>query len=84
MTEVVETAPRLSDLTEAERAARFARLQERLGGVWGGMRLNQPGESIVVVPSVTPDGPHTTGAPSRCSRSASCSSCCCSASRACR
>ena len=31
-------------------------------GVWGAMRLNQPGESIVVVPSVAPDGPHTTGA----------------------
>jgi hypothetical protein len=62
MTEVLETAQRLSDLTEAERAARFSRLQERLGGVWGAMRLNQPGESIVVVPSVAPDGPHTTGA----------------------
>ena len=62
MTEVAETAQRLSDLTEAERAARFSRLQERLGGVWGAMRLNQPGESIVVVPSVAPDGPHTTGA----------------------
>ena len=62
MTEVVETAQRLSDLTEAERAARFSRLQERLGGVWGAMRRNQSGESIVVVPSVAPDGPHTTGA----------------------
>ena len=62
MPEVVETALRLSDLTEAERAARFSRLQERLGGVWGAMRLNQPGESIVVVPSGATDGPHTTGA----------------------
>ena len=59
MTELVETAPRLSDLSEPERSARFARLQERLVPLWGAMRLNQPGESIVVVPSVTPDATHT-------------------------
>ena len=62
MSGMLDTAPRLSDLTEPERAERFARLQERLDGVWGAMRLNQAGESIVVVPSVTPDGPHTSGA----------------------
>ena len=50
--------------------------------VWRAMRLNQPGESIVVVPSVTPDAAQP-GAPSRPTRSA-CSSCCCScASRGC-
>ena len=62
MTELLGTTPRLSDLTEAERSSRFARLQDRLVGVWGAMRLNQAGESIVVVPSVAPDGPHMTGA----------------------
>jgi len=55
VTDLAESAPRLSELSERERAARFERLQERLVGVWGAMRLNQPGESIVVVPSVTPD-----------------------------
>jgi PGM1 C-terminal domain len=44
----------LADLSEDERDERFARLQERLPHVWGAIRLNQPGESIVVVPSVTP------------------------------
>jgi hypothetical protein len=55
VTELVETAPRLSDLSEHERSVRFARLQQRLVPLWGALRLNQPGESIVVVPSVTPD-----------------------------
>ena len=50
----VAAGPRLSDLTEAERSARFGALQERLLHVWGAMRRNQPGESIVVVPSVAP------------------------------
>ena len=59
MRELVETAPRLSDLSEHERSARFARLQQRLVPLWDAMRLNQPGESIVVVPSVTPDGTQT-------------------------
>ena len=62
MTDLLGTEPRLSDLSEAERAARFSRLQERLVGVWGAMRLNQAGESIVVVPSVTPDGTLSSGA----------------------
>jgi hypothetical protein len=62
MTELAEGSPRLSDLSEDERSARFARLQERLPAVWGAMRLNRPGESIVVIPSVAPDGPHMSGA----------------------
>ena len=55
MTGLAEAAPRLSDLSERERGARFVRLQERLVPVWDAMRLNRPGESIVVLPSVTPD-----------------------------
>src|SRR5215218_675239 len=55
MTDLVDTPPRLSDLSEQERNARFAHLQERLVPLWEAMRLNQPGESILVVPSVTPD-----------------------------
>ena len=53
---------RLSDLSEDERSERFGRLQERLVGVWGGMGLNEAGESIVVVPSVDPEAPGTSGA----------------------
>jgi hypothetical protein len=52
-------AVRLSELSEAERGARFARLQDRMAGVWDAMRRNEPGESIVVVPSVVPDPSHT-------------------------
>ena len=48
--------PRLSELSDEERSARFGRLQERLVGIWQGMRTDQPGESIVVVPTVYPDG----------------------------
>ena len=59
MTSLVDTAPRLSELSEAERSARFARLQERLVPLWGALRLNQAGESIVVVPSVSPDATQT-------------------------
>src|SRR4051794_19840247 len=55
MTQLVERPLRLSDLSESERAARFARLQQRLVPLWSAMRLNQPGESVVVVPSVAPD-----------------------------
>jgi hypothetical protein len=46
---------RLSELTEEERGARFARLQARMPAVWAAMRRDEPDESIVVVPSVTPD-----------------------------
>ncbi len=46
----------LAGLDEAERNARFDRLQARMAGVWDAMRLNQAGESVVVLPSVTLDG----------------------------
>jgi hypothetical protein len=55
VTRVVESPPRLSELNDDERGARFARLQERLIPVWSALRLNQSGESIIVVPSVAPD-----------------------------
>jgi hypothetical protein len=55
VTDLAEAPLRLSDLSEHERNARFARLQKRLVPLWEAMRLNQPGESILVVPSVTPD-----------------------------
>jgi hypothetical protein len=56
----LDSAPRLSELGEAERSERFARLQQRLVPVWNAMRLNQPDESIVVLPSVAP--PRDSGA----------------------
>jgi len=56
VTDLADAPLRLSDLSEQERNARFARLQQRLVPLWEAMRLNQPGESILVVPSVTPDG----------------------------
>jgi hypothetical protein len=52
--------PALRELSEEERDARFAHLQERLTSVWSAMRLNRPGESVVVVPSIAPD-PTTPG-----------------------
>jgi pheganomycin biosynthesis PGM1-like protein len=55
MTQLAESTPRLSDLDEHERGERFARLQRRLIGVWETLRLNQAGQSIIVVPSVVPD-----------------------------
>jgi len=55
VTDLTASAPRLSDLSDRERSARFTQLQERLVPVWEAMRRNQPGESIVVLPSVTPD-----------------------------
>jgi hypothetical protein len=45
----------LSDMDEAERYAQFDRLQQRMPRVWERMRLNEEGESVVVVPSVTLD-----------------------------
>ena len=45
----------LADLDEDARNAAYDRLQERLPAVWRAMRLNEPGESVVVVPSVTVD-----------------------------
>jgi hypothetical protein len=52
MTSGLAEAPRLSDLSEAQRSTRFGSLQQRLLPVWSAMGLNEPGESIVVVPSV--------------------------------
>jgi PGM1 C-terminal domain len=49
------TAVALTDLDEADRYRRFDLLQQRLGQVWDGMRLNREGESVVVIPSVTID-----------------------------
>src|SRR5215217_5966854 len=54
MSQLAAPEPRLSDLTDQERSDRFARLQERLPPVWRMMRLNDPAESIVVVPSIAP------------------------------
>ena len=51
-----EAVAPLASLSEDERMARFDRLQERMGDVWRIMRLNEPGESVVVIPSVTLDG----------------------------
>jgi hypothetical protein len=45
----------LAELDPGERERRFARLQARMPEVWRTMRLNQEGESVVVVPSVTVD-----------------------------
>jgi hypothetical protein len=61
VTATTDIQPRLSDLNDDERAARFARLQERLVPVWESMRLNEAGESIVVVPSFVP-GANANGA----------------------
>lgn len=50
------TGPRtLAELAPDERAQRFARLQTRMPEVWRAMGLNEHGESVVVVPSVTID-----------------------------
>ena len=45
----------LDELDEDGRNAVFDELQSRMPGVWKRMRLNEPGESVVVVPSVTVD-----------------------------
>ena len=62
MSLVARDEPKLSELGEDERRARFEQLQQRLAASWGAMRLNEPGESIVVVPSVTPDRAEVSGA----------------------
>jgi hypothetical protein len=43
------------DLDERQRYERFDRLQERMPSVWGAMRLDAEGESVVVIPSVSLD-----------------------------
>jgi PGM1 C-terminal domain len=45
----------LSDLDESQRYEQFDRIQQRMPQVWDRMRLNEEGESVVVVPSVTLD-----------------------------
>ena len=56
MSDLLTTEARtLRSLSEREREERFDALQRRLPAVWDAMRLNLPGESIVVVPSVTLD-----------------------------
>jgi hypothetical protein len=54
--------PTLAELGEEQRRERFDRLQQRLVPVWRAMRLNLPGESLVVVPSIAPDNPASPGA----------------------
>jgi hypothetical protein len=49
------TGAALYALDEAERYARYDQLQERMAAVWSAMRLNEEGESVVVIPSVTVD-----------------------------
>jgi len=53
--DVPRTIPTLSQLTEAERYARFDVLQGLMPEVWSVMRLNNEDESVVVLPSVTLD-----------------------------
>ncbi|HSK27639.1 MAG TPA: peptide ligase PGM1-related protein [Jiangellales bacterium] len=48
-------AVHLGDLSAAERYARFERLQQVMPEVWRAIGLNEPGESVVVVPSVSLD-----------------------------
>jgi hypothetical protein len=48
-------AVRLTDLSTEERYERFDRLQARLPEVWRIIGLNEPDESVVVVPSVSLD-----------------------------
>ncbi|MEI6361814.1 MAG: peptide ligase PGM1-related protein [Actinomycetes bacterium] len=55
MTSLDGTGVTLSQLDEAHRYDRFDRLQQRLDHVWAAMRLNEEGESVVVIPSVTLD-----------------------------
>jgi len=45
----------LGSLSETERYRRYEALQAHLGDVWDHMRLNEDGESVVVIPSVTVD-----------------------------
>jgi hypothetical protein len=45
----------LADLDETQRYQLFDQLQQRMAAVWNRMRLNEDGESVVVVPSVTLD-----------------------------
>jgi hypothetical protein len=55
MTTGTAREPTLAELSDEERYERFDRLQERMRGVWEIMRLNEEGESVVVIPSVSVD-----------------------------
>ncbi len=55
VTAQTESPATLRALSEEERYRRFDRLQEQMADVWRTMRLNESGESVVVVPSVTVD-----------------------------
>jgi hypothetical protein len=50
-----DAGPWLASLSEQDRYARFDTLQQRMPEVWRVMGLNQPGESVVVIPSVSLD-----------------------------
>jgi hypothetical protein len=52
---VSTVAPTFASLSEEERNARFDVLQQGLPEVWRVIGLNEPGESVVVVPSVSLD-----------------------------
>jgi hypothetical protein len=74
----------LSELGADERVQRFARLQTRMPEIWRAMRLNEEGESVVVVPSVTIDRvDERSGSLTQAYEERSCSCCSCSGSRAC-
>ena len=45
----------LADLDEDQRYEQFDLIQQRMSQVWATMRLNEEGESVVVIPSVTLD-----------------------------
>ena len=47
--------PLLGDLDESARQAAYDALQRMMPGVWRSWRLNEPDESVVVVPSVSLD-----------------------------
>ena len=55
MTRTTVDRPRLGDLDDAERYEHFDRVQSSMRQVWERMRLNEEGESVVVVPSLTLD-----------------------------
>src|SRR5689334_14410615 len=55
MTTGTAREPMLAELSDEERNERFDRLQERMCGAWEIMRLNEEGESVVVIPSVSVD-----------------------------
>jgi hypothetical protein len=49
------SASTLAELDEEQRYRRFDAIQRQMVEVWRAMRLNEPGESVVVIPSVSLD-----------------------------